>query len=611
MSIELIRNIAIIAHVDHGKTTLVDHLLRQSGTFRSNEAVVDRVMDSMDLERERGITILSKNTGVEYKGHKINIVDTPGHADFGGEVERVLSMVEGALLLVDASEGPLPQTRFVLGKALEAGLEVMVCINKIDRPDARSAEVLNEVYDLFIELDANDDQIEFPVVYACAKEGYCHAEEKLEPGDLQLMFDMIIDNVPHPSGDPGANPQFLVTQLDHDAYLGRIAIGRIVSGTIHRNTEYALAAIDSVKKVKVVKLQTFEGLARVDTDSAHAGDIVAIAGIADLDIGDTITSIENPQPLARPTVDEPTIGITFLANSGPYAARDGKKVTAREIRERLEHEALHNVAIRIEDGGSPEAVRVMGRGELQLAILIEQMRREDFELCVSKPEVRIIVDENGNKREPYEIARLDFPETFMGVVSEKLNLRKGRMTEMRHTGSGRVVCEFRVPTRGLIGLRGEFLNDTRGEGLLNAIFDGYDEYAGHIPYRQNGSLVADRQGKSTAYALYHLQPRGTMFIGPSEEVYEGMIVGENARSNDMNINPTKPKQLSNMRSSGADEKLILAPPVKPSLEKALEYIAEDELVEVTPVHIRLRKKMLPANMRSVIRGEKRKDKANR
>ena len=607
MSTNTMRNIAIIAHVDHGKTTLVDHMLRQAGTFRSNEEVVDRVMDSMDLERERGITILSKNTGVFYKDHKINIVDTPGHADFGAEVERVLTMVEGALLLVDASEGPLPQTRFVLGKALDAGLEVMVCINKIDRPDARSAEVLDEVYDLFIDLGADDTQIEFPVFYACAKEGYCHTENKLEPGDLKPLFDAIIDHVPAPKGDPDALPQVLITELDHDTYVGRLAIGRVINGTIERNKEYALAGVDGISKVKVVQLSTFEGLARVPTEAVAAGDVVAIAGIAALTIGDTLTDLADPQPLKRLTIDEPTMGITFGANTGPLVARDGKKVTAREIRSRLEHEAMHNVSIRVEQGSSPDTIRVMGRGELQLAILMEQMRREGFEMCVSKPEVRII-ETDGAKQEPYEKARLDFPELYMGVVTEKLNIRKGRMLDMHHTGSGRIVCTFRVPVRGLIGFRGEYLNDTRGEGILNTIFDGYDEYAGHIPYRKNGSLVSDRSGSSNAYALFNLQTRGTMFIGVSEDVYEGMIVGENARENDMNVNPAKAKQLTNVRAAGSDEKLILAPPAQLTLERALEYIAEDELVEITPNHIRLRKRILPANQRSVIRGEKKKER---
>jgi GTP-binding protein len=610
MSTNQMRNIAIIAHVDHGKTTLVDHLLRQAGTFRANEEVIDRVMDSMDLERERGITILSKNTGVVYRDHKINIVDTPGHADFGAEVERVLTMVEGALLLVDASEGPLPQTRFVLGKALEAGLEVMVCINKIDRPDARVAEVLDEVYDLFIDLDADDEQIEFPVLYACAKEGYCHTENKQEPGDLMPLLDAILEHVPAPSGDPEAVPQVLITQLDHDTYVGRLAIGRVVNGTVHRNQEYALAGKDGISKIKVVQLATFEGLTRVPTEVVSAGDVVAIAGIDALTIGDTLTDLEDPKPLPRLTVDEPTIGITFGANNGPLVAQDGSKVTAREIRIRLEHEAMHNVSVRVEPGNSPDTIRVMGRGELQLAILIEQMRRDGFEVCVSKPEVHI-KEIDGAKHEPYELARLDFPGLYMGVVTEKLNLRKGRMVDMNHTGSGRIVATFRVPVRGLIGFRGEYLNDTRGEGILNTIFDSYDQHAGHIPYRKNGSLVADRPGKSNAYALFNLQTRGTMFIGTGEEVYEGMICGENARENDMNVNPSKAKQLTNVRAAGTDEKLILAPPAQLTLERALEYIAEDELVEITPQHIRLRKRVLPANQRSVIRGERKKDRKER
>jgi len=605
MSEAQIRNIAIIAHVDHGKTTLVDHMLRQGGSFKAHETVSDRVMDSMDLERERGITILSKPTGVKWGETKINIVDTPGHADFGAEVERVLRMVEGVLLLVDAAEGPLPQTRFVLGKALEANLEVMVCINKIDRPDARSQEVLDEIYALFIDLDADDEQIEFPVFYACAKEGYAHTEDKQEPGDLSCLFDAIIEHIPAPSGDVDATPQVLITQLGHDPYLGRLAIGRVVNGTLNRNTEYALAQEDGTRKIKVVQLSTFEGLERVQTESASVGEIIAIAGIAELEIGDTVTDLANPVALPRPSVDEPTIGITFHANNGPYSALDGKKVTAREIRERLEHEALHNVAIRLEEGGASDAVRVLGRGELQMAVLMEQMRREGYEMCVSKPEVRII-EKDGKKHEPFELATLDFPEVAMGAVSEKMNQRKGRMINMRQGGSGRTVVEYRIPTRGLIGFRGEYLTETRGEGILNTIFDGFDEYAGHIEYRKRGSLVADRKGVTTAYALFSLQQRGQMFIGIQVNVYEGMIIGASSRENDMNINPCKPKQLNNIRSAGADEKLILAPPILITLEKALEYISEDELVEITPNHIRLRKKVLASNMRSVVRGEKKK-----
>ena len=585
-------------------------MLRQGGSFKEHEELSDRVMDSMDLERERGITILSKPTGVKWGETKINIVDTPGHADFGAEVERVLRMVEGVLLLVDAAEGPLPQTRFVLGKALEANLEVMVCINKIDRPDARAEEVLDEIYGLFIDLDADDEQIEFPVFYACAKDGYAHTENKQEPGDLSALFDAIIEHIPAPAGDADGVAQVLITQLGHDPYLGRLAIGRVVNGTLNRNQEYALAQEEATKKIKVVQLSTFEGLERVQTESASVGEIIAIAGIADLEIGDTVTSLDDPQPLPRPSVDEPTIGITFHANSGPFSAHDGKKVTAREIRERLEHEALHNVAIRLEEGGSPDAIRVLGRGELQMAVLIEQMRREGYEVCVSKPEVRVI-EQDGKKSEPYEIATLDFPEVAMGAVSEKMNQRKGRMINMRAGGSGRTVVEFRIPTRGLIGFRGEYLNDTRGEGILNTIFDGFDEFAGHIEYRKRGSLVADRKGSTNAYALFNLQQRGQMFVGVGIDVYEGMIVGSSARENDMNVNPCKAKQLNNIRAAGADEKLILAPPVQISLEKALEYISEDELVEITPNHIRLRKKVLAANMRSVVRGEKRKDKQPR
>jgi GTP-binding protein len=580
-------------------------MLRQGGTFQAHEELADRVMDSGDLERERGITILSKPTGIRWGDHKINIVDTPGHADFGAEVERVLRMVDGVLLLVDAAEGVLPQTRFVLSKALGAGLEVMVCINKIDRPDARAEEVLDQVYDLFIELDAEEEQLEFPVFYACAREGYAHTENKQEPGDLHCIFEAIVEHIPGPKGDPDGIPQVLITQLGHDPYLGRLAIGRVMNGQIHRNREYALAQEDKTTKIKVVQLSTFEGLNRTQTEHAGVGEIIAIAGIAQLEIGDTVTSLENPQALPRPSVDEPTLGITFLANSGPFSALDGKKVTAREIRERLEHEAQHNVALRLEDGGAPDAIRVLGRGELQMAILIEQMRREGYELCVSKPEVRII-EKDGKKTEPYELAMLDFPEMAMGAISEKMNQRKGRMISMRQGGSGRTVVEYRIPTRGLIGFRGEYLTETRGEGILNTIFDGFDDYAGHIEYRKRGSLIADRKGVTTAYALFTLQQRGQMFVGIQVNVYEGMIVGSSLRENDMNINPCKPKQLNNIRSAGADEKLILAPPIQMTLEKALEYISEDELVEITPNHIRLRKKVLAGNMRSVVRGDKKK-----
>ena len=598
-----IRNIAIIAHVDHGKTTLVDHMLRQQGTFRANEAVVDRVMDSMDLERERGITILAKNTAVWYEGHKINIVDTPGHADFGGEVERVLKMVDGALLLVDASEGPLPQTRFVLGKALEAGLEVMVCVNKIDRPDARAEEVLSEVYDLFIDLDANDEQIDFKVLYAVARDGFCHETLSMEPGTLKPLFDAIVKHIPPPRGLPSNPLQVLVTQLDYDNYLGRIAIGRVVNGTLRRNSDCALAAADGMSKIRVAQLYGFEGLGRIDAETVCTGEICAIAGIDEIDIGDTITDLADPHPLPRVKVEEPTIGVTFLANTSPLAGQDGRYMTARQIRDRIEKEVQRNVAMKIDPDGPADAIRLFGRGELQIAILMEQLRREGWELCVSKPEV-VTREINGKTCEPFENALLDFPDMYMGVVTEKMALRKGRMTSMRVAGSGRVRVEFYVPSRGLIGFRGEYLSDTRGQGIINTLFAGFDDHQGYIPFRKNGSLVSDRKGPSTAYALFHLQPRGKLFIGVQTEVYEGMIIGENSRENDMNVNACRPKQLTNVRSAGADEKLILAPPVQLTLEKALEFMAEDELVEITPNHIRLRKKVLAGNLRSVVRGDK-------
>jgi GTP-binding protein len=599
MPLMLIRNVAIIAHVDHGKTTLVDGLLKQAGTFAAHEATIDRVMDSGDLERERGITILSKNTAVNYGDFKINIVDTPGHADFGGEVERVLKMVDAALLLVDASEGPLPQTRFVLRKALEAELRVMVCINKIDRPDARIDEVMDEVYDLFIDLDATDEQIEFPVVFACAKDGYCSLEKDVTDGDMQPLLDLLVKEIPAPKGDPAAVPQLMVTSLDYDTYVGRLAIGPIVNGTLKRRQDLLLMRAEGQKKVRINQLFSYEGLKRVEVEEAVAGDIVAIAGISEMDIGDTLTSIEDPKPLPRISVDEPTIGMTFMANNSPLSGREGKKVTARAIKERLEKELLHNVALKMEPVEGMEAYKVYGRGELQLAILIEQMRREGFELAVSKPEVR-----RQDGQEPYENALLDFPEEFMGVISEKMNLRRGRMTEMKMAGSGRVRVEYYIPSRGLIGFRGAYLSDTRGMGIMNTLFGGWGEDAGYIPERLSGSLVADRMGKSTPYSLYNLQPRGKMFIGSGVEVYEGMIVGVNARENDINVDATKAKQLTNFRSSGADEKTVLVTPLEMTLEKALDYIAADELVEVTPKSLRLRKKELKKNLRSVVRGER-------
>ena len=599
-----LRNIAIIAHVDHGKTTLVDGLLRQSGTFAAHEVHGDRIMDSMDLERERGITILAKNTAVLYNGVKINIVDTPGHADFGGEVERVLKMVDGALLLVDASEGPLPQTRFVLRKALEAELRVMVCVNKIDRPDARIQEVLDEVYSLFIDLDASDNQIEFPVIFACAREGYCSMDKDVKGTDFKPLFDAIIDYIPAPKGKLDHSPQFIFTQLGYDPYVGRLAIGRLVNGTLRKRQDMMLVGEHTSTKVRVNQVYTYQGLRRVELEGdAVTGDILAVAGIDDLNIGDTLTSIEDPRPLARVRVEEPTIGMVFSANNGPFSGQDGKLVTARQIRERLEKELLHNVALRMEETDGLDAYRVYGRGELQLAILIEQMRREGFELCVSKPEV-VIREVNGKQHEPFELAQLDFPEQYMGMITESMALRKGRMTEMKMSGSGRVRIEFRVPSRGLIGFRGSYLNDTRGMGIMNTIFEGFDEHAGYIPFRQNGSLLADRTGQTTAYALFNLQARGALFVGAGVEVYEGMIVGENTRENDMNLNVCRSKQLTNIRTTSADEKLVLVPPLNLTLEKALEFISDDELVEVTPHHIRMRKRILAGNMRSVVRGER-------
>jgi len=599
-----VRNLAIIAHVDHGKTTLVDGLLRQGGTFRANEHMTDRVMDSMDLERERGITIMAKVASIHYGDTKINIVDTPGHADFGGEVERTLKMVDGAMLLVDASEGPLPQTRFVLRKALEQGLAIILCVNKIDRPDARVQEVVNEVYDLFIDLGANDEQIDFPILYAVARDGWCTPTYGEKTDNLKSMFDTIVARVPPPKVSHEGSLQAMVNQLDYDNYVGRLAIVRVATGAIREKTDVAIVGADGVpKKVRVSTLFQFEGLKRLPATELIAGDIGAIAGIPDVNIGDSFTSLEDPRPLPRLKVDEPTIGMTFSANTSPLGGREGKYVTARQIRERLDKEMMMNPSLKMEETGSSESMRIFGRGELQLGILIETMRREGFELSVSRPEVRFQQKE-GRTFEPYEIAQLDFPESFMGVVTQKMALRKGRMTEMKMDGSGRVRLFFRIPSRGLIGFRGEFLNDTRGQGLLNTLFDEYDEHAGFIQSRTNGSLIADRLGEATTYALYHLQPRGRMFITPQTVVYEGMIVGENSRDNDINIDCTREKQLNNIRSAGADEKQILVPPVQMNLEKSLEYIGEDELVEITPSAIRIRKRELAKNKRSVVRGER-------
>ncbi|TAL25295.1 MAG: translational GTPase TypA [Nitrospirae bacterium] len=591
-----LRNIAIIAHVDHGKTTLVDCMLRQSGIFRANQQVRERVMDNIDLEREKGITIMAKNTAVEYMGTKINIVDTPGHADFGGEVERTLKMVDGVLLLVDASEGPLPQTRFVLKKALELNLPPIIVINKIDRPDARIQEVLNEVYDLFIDLDATEEQLEFPIVYTNAKTGIAKLNLDDDSEDLRLLFEQVIKSIPEPEGDKDSSLQLLVTNIDYNDYVGRLAIGRIFSGTVKVSDWVSVINSEGEAiKTKVVTLYGFQGLERVDIKDASVGDIVALSGIEGINIGDTITDIENPKPLPRITVDEPTIAIVFSVNTSPFAGKEGKYVTSRNLRERLEKELLYNVAIRV-DFDNTDSFKVMGRGELQLAILIEMMRREGYELAVSMPET-ITKQINGKLHEPMEHLVIDVPEEFVGVVTQQVGMRKGRMQKMQNNGHGRVRLEFRIPSRGLIGFRSQFLTDTRGTGLLNHIFDGYEEWQGPMSKRSTGAIVSDRTGKTTTYALFHLQPRGTLFVKENTPVYEGMMVGENSRESDIDVNVTKEKKLTNMRASGSDESLQLIPPRLLSLEQAIEFIKEDELVEITPQSVRLRKKILEYNKR--------------
>ncbi|PYS02091.1 MAG: translational GTPase TypA [Acidobacteria bacterium] len=592
-----IRNIAIIAHVDHGKTTLVDAMLRQSGIFRANEEVVERVMDSNDLERERGITILAKTTGVRYNGVKINIVDTPGHSDFGGEVERALKMVDGVLLLVDASEGPLPQTRYVLVKALEAKLPAIAVINKIDRPDARIQEVVNELYDLFIDLDATEDQLDFPILYTNARAGIAKDSLEDSSGNLRPLFEAIVKHIPAAPGDPAGTLQILVANLDYSDYLGRLAIARVFSGTLRLGDEVGIVKLDgSLQKTKITRLYSFEGLKRVDETVGKPGDILAIAGVEGINIGETVTSAETPNPLPRIQIDEPTIVMMFTINTSPFAGREGQYVTSRNLRERLERELLTNVSIRVEEAGSTEAFRVMGRGELQLAILIETMRREGYELMVGKPEILTRAN-NGELQEPLEMLVIDCPDLFLGVVIEKLGGRKGKMTKMVNHGSGRVRLEFDVPTRGLIGLRSEILTDTRGTAIMNSLFHGYIAWQGDIPTRPTGSLVADRAGKATAYAIWNLQERGEIFITPGTEVYEGMVVGENARAVDLDVNIVKEKKLTNMRASTADEAIRLVSPHILNLEQAIEFIRDNELVETTPQSIRLRKKVLQANKR--------------
>jgi GTP-binding protein len=601
------RNIAIIAHVDHGKTTLVDGMLRQCHVFQSHEQVKDRVMDSMDLERERGITITAKNTAVGYEGTKINIVDTPGHADFGGEVERVLSMVDGALLLVDASEGPLPQTRFVLRKAMAAGLTLMVCINKIDRADARTEEVLQEVYDLFIELDANDEQLEFPVLYACAKDGVAHWELGDGNADLRPLLDAIVKHVPAPKVVTGEGSQLLVTNLGYDPYVGRLCFGRLQGAPLKKNAEAMWFGEHKQKRVRPQLIYTWSGLSRKEVAVAEPGDIVAFAGIPEITVGDTLATGDNPQALPRIRVDEPTIGIGFNINTSPLSGKEGKYLTSRQIKDRLERELLSNVSLKMEENDNDESIMVYGRGELQLAILIEQMRREGFELTLSRPQV-LKKEVDGKPMEPFEIATLDVPDDAVGACTQKLAARKGMMQDMAPNGSGRTRLVYRIPSRGLIGFRGEMLTDTRGEGILNTLFDGWDDDVGFIQSRIRGAMVADRTGRTKAYALYHLQPRGELFVGSQADVYEGMIVGLHVRANDLNVNVVKGKQLTNIRSAGADEKLILAPPRILTLETAMDFIDDDERVEVTPKSIRLRKATLAANMRSIVRGEKKIDK---
>ena len=587
-----IRNIAIIAHVDHGKTTLLDGMLHQSGIFRLNEQVVDRVMDSNALERERGITILAKNTAVDYRGVKINIVDTPGHADFGGEVERALAMVDGVMLLVDASEGPLPQTRFVLKKALEAGLPPVVCINKIDRPDARIAEVLDEIYDLFIDLDANDRQLDFPIVYTNARAGIAKRSLDDPSEDLRPLFDLIVSALPGPTVDANGLPQFQCNNLDYDNYVGRLAIGRVKSGELRTAATYAwMPSEGAVSPVKITQIYSWHGLKRIEVPSAAAGDVVAIAGIEDIHIGDTIADAERPQQLPPIRIDEPTIAMIFCVNNAPWAGREGDYVTSRKLRERLEQERRRNVSIRIEDTDSPEAIRVTGRGELQLGILIETMRREGYEVAVSKPTV-VTREVKGAVHEPVELLVIDVPEDYIGVVSQLLAVRRGKMMKMNHAGSSRVRLEFHVPSRGLIGFRSHFLTQTRGTGVMNALFDGWAPWHGPIQSRTNGAMVADREGTATPYAIFNLQERGILFVAPGTRVYEGMVVGEYSRDNDLNVNIAREKKLTNIRAAGRDENIIITPHREMGLEAAIEWIADDELVEVTPQSVRLRKKIL-------------------
>ncbi|MFL3025376.1 MAG: translational GTPase TypA [Candidatus Neomarinimicrobiota bacterium] len=592
------RNIAIIAHVDHGKTTLVDGLLNQSGTFKAHQEIESRIMDSMDLEKERGITITAKNTAIDYEGIKINIMDTPGHADFGGEVERSLNLVDGALLLVDASEGPLPQTRFVLKKTLDKNLPVILVINKIDRSDARIDEVVNEVYDLFIDLDANDDQIDFPILYTNAKDGIAHDDLDDGSSSLKPLFNSIINNIEGPVADDSQIPQFLVTNLDYDSYVGQVAIGRLNHGTLSMNQSYALCGEDGIRNnQKFSALYTFKGLEKIQVENLEAGDIIAVAGIDNVTIGDTISSNEDPKPLPRILIDEPTVSMLFYVNNGPFAGKEGKYLTSRNISERLDREILGNVSLQVHKTQRTDVFEVRGRGELQMAVLIETMRREGYEFMVSKPRV-ITHEKDGKTMEPMEKVFIDIPEDKVGVITEKLSIRKGRMENLVNHGHGRVSMDFIIPSRGLIGFRSQFLTDTQGAGIMNKLFDGYAPWFGPIPQRISGAMISDRKGKVTTYACLGMVDRGELFIEVGTEVYDGMIIGERNRTEDLSVNITREKKLTNMRAASSDSTVVLRPPKKLSLDQSLEFIAEDELVEVTPDSIRLRKMELDANKRA-------------
>ena len=597
---EDIRNIAIIAHVDHGKTTLVDELLKQSGVFRQNQEVAERVMDSNDIERERGITILSKNTAVFYKDTKINIIDTPGHADFGGEVERVLKMVNGVILVVDAFEGAMPQTKFVLKKALELELPVIVCINKIDRPEARPMEVIDEVLELFIDLDASEEQLDCPFIFASAKSGFAMTDLNDERKNMMPLFETIVNYIPAPEGDPESDTQVLISTIDYNEYVGRIGVGKVDNGTISVNQEVLLVNAhepDKKKKVKISKLYEFNGLNKEEVSSASIGSIVAISGIADIHIGDTICSVDNPNPIPFQKISEPTIAMHFIVNDSPFAGQEGKFVTSRHLRDRLFRELNTDVSLRVEETETTESFKVSGRGELHLSVLIENMRREGYEFAVSKAEVLYKTDENGKKLEPMELTYVDVPEEFAGTIIEKLSQRKGELKNMSTSGNGSTRLEFSIPSRGLIGYRGEFMTDTKGNGIMNSIFDGYGPYKGDIQYRKQGSLIAFESGESITYGLFNAQERGTLFIGPGERVYAGMVIGQNGKTDDIEVNVCKRKQLTNTRASGSDDALKLTTPRTLSLEQCLEFIDTDELLEITPKNLRIRKKILDPTMR--------------